>query len=302
MPPGQPWQDAPGAPPGQPWQDAPHTGPGQPWQDVASTLGWPSAPPGTGDLLGTERLTPLGPIEAYHAEKRRRRRTRLVITACVAAVVLLAGVAAFVTRHQAGTAGRSPSPTPAAANRTSTRTASPGGNGGLADPTKITLADVFPGTRLVADGMTFNLVTSRIDSRCSLAAHGSFAAALTSAGCQRVVRATFVSSPRQYAVTAGVAVLPSLAAARQVDNVKKFGPDIWFTGLNGAPGSNTSLITKSGGYGYEVVDGRYILFAFAAFSDGRSPTSRGANLSLLVSLSSSFTQLAQQSIAVHVKP
>jgi hypothetical protein len=240
-------------------------------------------------------------MEAYHAEGRRRRTRRIVIL-CVVAVLLLAAIAIFVTRNQAGPPGRSASAGPTASNSgSSSSTAAGTAPGGQASPSKITVAGLFPDARLVADGMTFTRVTSQVDARCSLAANGAFAAALTSAGCEQVVRVTFVNSTRQYAVTAGVAVLPSLAAAQRANDSKSFGPDIWFTGLNGPPGSSTALITKSGGYGYDVVDGRYILFAFTANSNGRSPTGRGSDLPLLTSLSSSFTQLEQQSIDAHAK-
>jgi hypothetical protein len=239
-------------------------------------------------------------MEAYHPEGRRRRTRRIVIL-CVVAVLLLAAIAIYVTRNQASTPGRSAGSGPAASN-SGTSSAVGTAPGGQASPSKITVAGLFPDTRLVADGIAFTRIASQVDARCSLAANGAFAVALTSAGCEQVVRVTFVNSTRQYAVTAGVAVLPSLAAAQRANDSKRFGPDIWFTGLNGPPGSSTALITKSGGYGYDVVDGRYILFAFTANSNGRSPTGRGSDLPLLTSLSSSFTQLEQQAIDTHAKP
>ena len=254
--------------------------------------------------MGAEGLPPLpgagepGGIAAYHAEGRKRRTRRTVI-ACVAAVIMLAGIAIFVTRHQGGTAAQSPG---SARGGAKAGASASGASSAPASPGPISLQQVSPDTRLVADGMSFHRVASQVDAKCSLAAHGTFAAALVSAGCEQVIRATYVSSTLRYAVTEGVAVLPTLAAARQADDSKKFGPDIWFTGLNGPAGSSGALITKSGGYGYDVLDGRYILFAFTTYSDGRSPTSRDADLPLLTSLSSSFTQLEQQSITAHVKP
>ncbi|HEV2450458.1 MAG TPA: hypothetical protein VGS62_00850 [Streptosporangiaceae bacterium] len=238
-------------------------------------------------------------MEAYHAATRRRR-TRRLLTACLLVAVVVAAGALLVIRHRAaGGSGTSASPT---SGKNANGRDTPGGSTPLTDPSKLTVEQVFPGGRLTADGLTFTMVASQVATPCALAAHGAFAAALTSARCERVIRATFIDSGRKDAVTAGVAVLPSSASARQADIRKQFGPDIWFTGLNGAAGTSAARVSRNGGYGYDAVDGRYIVFAFATFSNGLSPTSHRADLSRLISLSKAFTDSAQRSLAAGVAP
>jgi hypothetical protein len=133
-----------------------------------------------------------------------------------------------------------------------------------------------------------------LNTQCSLAARGAFAAALSSAGCQRVARATFVDSAKQYAVTAGVAALPSDGAAGRVDGAKRFGPDIWFTGLDGPAHSGASIIGKTVGVGYDVVYGRFIVYALATYATGRNPTGQQAEVQALSALARSFAMLAEQ--------
>lgn len=160
----------------------------------------------------------------------------------------------------------------------------------------MTAAQVFPHSQQVVDGMQFTRVAAETDEDCSVTANGAFAAALVSDGCTQVIRATFVDSSKRYAITAGVAVLPSGAAARSADDTKQFGPDIWFTGLDGPAGSGASIISKTVGLGYDVLYQRFIFYALATYSDGHNPTGQASQIQALTSLGRSFAMLAGQPV------
>jgi hypothetical protein len=113
-----------------------------------------------------------------------------------------------------------------------------------------------------------------------------------------VVRATFVDSHKRYAVTAGVAALPTSAAARRADEKENFGNGSWFTGLNGHHGSGAQNLESAAGYAYDLVEGRYIIYAFATNANGAPLTggSRSKDGTTLNSLSRSFALMVRQPI------
>jgi hypothetical protein len=293
---------------------------------------WPAADPGRDPLLdpdpaaGTARRHAVAPETAQwldspatdyldardvpldeHLEGpgfRHRRGYRLPLIAAVVAVALIGITAFVVTRHTQGSAGNATDPIPAS-NSLSVSSGRSGlglstsAGAGAKPPAPdnrmtVTASGIFPKAQVKVNGLSFTRVISVLNTRCSLAARSTFAAELSSAGCQRVARATFVDSARQYAVTAGVAALPSNRAARKVDGAKRFGPDVWFTGLDGPAHSGASIVSKTVGMGYEVVYGRFIVYALATYATGHDPTGHQAEIQLLGALSRSFATLVQQ--------
>ncbi len=251
---------------------------------------------GTGYLHAGQEPQP-EMLDSFPPPGRRRRNRLLAAVAAVTAAVLLAAVALFITRHPGGQPGSTPSPVPAASRATgagpsarSTRSV----HSPQASPGQIATDQIFPHAQVTADGIRFRRVTPVLNQKCSAAARSAFAAALKSAGCQRVIRATFVDSARRYAVTAGVAELPSPAAASRADSSRKFGADVWFVGLDGPAKSGATALSRSVGVGYDTVNGRYIVYALATNSDGRNPTGHAAQVQTLKALARSFTAVAGQ--------
>ena len=80
-----------------------------------------------------------------------------------------------------------------------------------------------------------------------------------------------MDNAKRYAVTTGVAQLPSPAAASQAGRSIDFRRDVWFTGLDGPAHSGAAAVSKSVGLGYDVVYGRYIIYSLATYSSGRDP-------------------------------
>jgi hypothetical protein len=228
----------------------------------------------------------------------RRRRNRLLVAATVTAAAVLAVVAVFVTRHPGGQPGAAPRPVPAGSRATDANPSSARSTRSVhspqASPGQIATGQLFPHAQVTADGIRFRRVTPVLNQKCSAAARAAFAAALKSAGCQRVIRATFVDTASRYAVTAGVAELPSPAAASRADRSRKFGEDVWFVGLDGPAKSGATELSRSVGVGYDTVYGQYIVYALATNSDGRNPTGHAAQVQTLKALARSFTAVAGQ--------
>ena len=76
---------------------------------------------------------------------------------------------------------------------------------------------------------------------------------------------------------------------------------MWFAGLDGKAGSSAQLISITGGYAYGVVEGRYIIFAYATYADGHTPTGKGAMDYVVESLSRAFARLAEQPITARAQ-
>ena len=214
----------------------------------------------------------------------------LVIAVAAVGVTLLKGRSAPHKTPQAG-------PTPAHSSAAPLRPASKIDNVAT-DPKPITKSEIFPDVHVSASGLQFTRVITALNRNCARTARGSFAKALQAARCERVVRATYVDTAKHVAITAGVAALPTKALAKRANRAKKLKHNVWFTGLDGGKGSGAQAVARSGGYAYGVVDGRYIIFGYATYSDGRMPTGKSQQDHILNSLSRVFAQIAQQPINV----
>ncbi|MGW0591508.1 hypothetical protein [Streptosporangium sp. NPDC002607] len=141
------------------------------------------------------------------------------------------------------------------------------------DPGKMTVADAFVKKVSVA-GTTFTRVKTNLTEQCQKAATGRFAGTLRSQECRRVLRATYVDSKRRYAVTTGIAVLPTRESAVAADRAKDLERNLWFRGLPSAAGTGGERVHIAGGYAAGMVWGRYIVFSYATYSDGHTPTAK----------------------------
>jgi hypothetical protein len=136
------------------------------------------------------------------------------------------------------------------------------------DPKPLTVIEVFPTSKLTLAGHKFTRAKTVINDLCSLTANGPFAQELTREHCRRVVRATFVSDDKKIAVTAGIAVMPTDAAAKATLKVQDPAHYKWFRGMKatGAP-----KIDQAGGFAASTLRGRYIVYAYATYADGHKP-------------------------------
>ena len=145
------------------------------------------------------------------------------------------------------------------------------------DPGTMTVADAF-GKKVSVAGTTFKRVKTNVTEQCQKAASGRFAGTLRTQECRRVLRATYVDSKRKYAVTTGIAVLPTRESAVAADRAKNLDSNLWFRGLPSAAGTGGERVHIAGGYAAGMVWGRYIVFSYATFSDGHTPTAKEKSL------------------------
>ncbi|MFI6811658.1 hypothetical protein ACIBG7_04575 [Nonomuraea sp. NPDC050328] len=170
----------------------------------------------------------------------------------------------------------SSTPTPSAASEPEGTTVL---NSEDTDPRAMALSEAFPAKKIKVGKTVYTRVKTELSQDCSKAASGPFADALRDQQCTRVLRATYVDAKRRYAVTTGLAVLPTKDAALQADQAKDLGRNLWFRALPGPSGSGGERVHIAGGYAAGMVWGRYIVFSYATYADGHTPKPEEKGLS-----------------------
>ncbi|WP_436761206.1 hypothetical protein [Streptosporangium sp. V21-05] len=260
---------------------------------TSTPAGEPTAVLGTGQATTRGAFTPLSaftpePPPPPPAPARSRASTTL-IAAVVAVVVVGIGTGAFFA-YQSFSAKQSANatdPIPSSGTLDPTDDLDITGdpepinttmlNSEKTDPGTMTVADAF-GKKVSVAGTTFTRVKTDVTEQCQKAASGRFAGTLRTQECRRVLRATYVDSKRRYAVTTGIAVLPTRESAVAADKAKNLGSNLWFRGLPSAAGTGGERVHIAGGYAAGMVWGRYIVFSYATFSDGHTPTAKEKGL------------------------
>ncbi len=273
-------------PPGTPPQAPP-----EPPSDLGATSTGPIPRLGAGPgFPGGPGMRP--PHSGDHEGPSGARRALLVGGGLLAALVLGGGGALAVTELSGGSAKEHPAvhalpppPTHAAPTPTPTPKRTRARHkpkhvpvdirDEKKDPRPLTITEVFPSSTVTLAGTKFSWVKTVINDHCSLAANGKFAAELTRQHCRRVVRATFLSSDKKIAVTAGIAVMPTDAAAKAALTAQDPAHYVWFRGMKatGAP-----KIDKAGGYATSTLRGRYISYAYAMYADAHKPAAKDNTL------------------------
>ncbi|GIH75867.1 hypothetical protein Plo01_22960 [Planobispora longispora] len=276
QPPAPPVGDRPPAsfPPGAPGGRPPVSGPGGPAPDRTSLMPAPAAAPGPPGAPGVRPV--------------RGKGATVLAAAAVAIVVGGIGTGVFLA-YRSSDSGKTPDAAtsapitgaPSEEPASSPSEPSPANttmlNSELTDPGKMTLSDAFS-KKVTVGGTTFTRVKTHLTQDCDKAAAGAFATALRKEECRRVLRATYVDSTKKYAVTTGVAVLPTRESAVAADQAKNLERNLWFRGLPGTPGSGAERVHIAGGYAAGLVWGRYIVFSYATFADGHTPTAKEKGL------------------------
>ncbi|MBB2909463.1 hypothetical protein FHS43_000709 [Streptosporangium becharense] len=256
-----------------------------PTASSASTVS--TEPPMTrGPFTPLSEFTPDPPPPPAEPQPKKRASTML-IAAVVTVVVAGIGTGAFFA-YRTFNAGQTTASAPSSAGSTDSAdeldiTSEPEPintamlNSERTDPGAMTVAAAFEKKVTVA-GTTFTRVKTDVTEQCHRAAADAFAIALRGNDCRRVLRATYVDRKKQYAVTTGIAVLPTRESAITVDKEKNLDGNVWFRGLPAKAGSGADRVHIAGGYAAGMVWGRYIVFSYATFSDGRTPTEKEKDL------------------------
>ncbi|RVX47126.1 hypothetical protein EDD27_10048 [Nonomuraea polychroma] len=265
-------------------------------QRPSTALDLPTPPQGSGPAFppGAFKQPPFQTPPPPPAPQGSSKRALLVTLGALAlAGVATGGFFAFqaVSNPTATTAASrgsaTPSTPPTEEPEAAPSDAPPGSvlNSEETDPQKLSLSEAFPKKKVSAAGATFTRVKAGIETTCDKAATGAFAEALKEQKCSRVLRATYVDSKRRYAITTGIAVLPTKEAATAVDQAKDLNKNVWFRPLPGAEGSGGERVHIAGGYASGLVWGRYIVFSYATHADGHTPS---ANEKTLPKVSGAF--------------
>jgi hypothetical protein len=137
------------------------------------------------------------------------------------------------------------------------------------DRVPLRLTDVFPGQPLQLDGRTYKQDKTSVNHQCSLVARGAMAQALVRGRCRSVVRATYVDTKKRLAVTAGVVAMPSRAVAVKARRAGDPSEYEWFRGMAGRVAKD---IDQAGGYAASTIRGRFIIYSYSTYLNGRSAT------------------------------
>ncbi len=146
------------------------------------------------------------------------------------------------------------------------------------DPEKMSINEAFPEQKVDLGGRVYTRVKVDMSDDCRQAAAGPFATALQDQKCSRVLRATYVDDKKRYAISTGIAVLPNKEAAAAADQAKDLDKNLWFRPLTGPTSSGADRIHIAGGYAAGLLWGRYIVFSYATFADGHTPTAKEKGL------------------------
>ena len=278
-------------PPGTPPQAPPEPPP----PDLGATATGPIPRLGAGPgFPGGPGASP--PRDGDHAGASGARRALLVGGGLLAALLLGGGGALAVTELSGGSAKERnvahsqppPPPTQAVPTPTPSKTKAKHKpkpkrvpvdiRDEKKDPRPLTITEIFPSARITLTRIPFIRAKSVINDHCSLTANGPFATELTREHCRRVVRATFVSDDKKIAVTTGIAVMPTDAAARATLRLQDPAHYEWFRGMKatGAP-----KIDRAGGVAVSTMRGRYISYAYAMYADGHKPAAKDNTLKKL---------------------
>jgi hypothetical protein len=136
------------------------------------------------------------------------------------------------------------------------------------DPLPLTIAQLYP-PAFAAPGGSVLRTADRIGTNCGAAVAGSnLQAALSSAGCNQVVRATYLQAKRTLMGTIGVLNLRSGNAAKAA--ARSAGPANFIAQV---PGRNapTSKIGQGTGIEEAFAKGHYLILIWAEFTDLRRP-------------------------------
>ncbi|MBB4929395.1 hypothetical protein F4561_000215 [Lipingzhangella halophila] len=154
--------------------------------------------------------------------------------------------------------------------------------------------DVFPESAEIA-GETYELAITDDTEKCGTAAHGDYGDALDDNNCEQIIRASYVNEDKTRAVTVGVAAMDSAEDAKKAQEAQDLENAEWFAGLSGKEGSGTERMEIAGGHGSGAQWERYLVFALASNTDGR--TAEG-NMDELTEIGDEFAEVPYEPLGV----
>ena len=137
-----------------------------------------------------------------------------------------------------------------------------------ADPRPLTLAELFPAS-FTSAGSAYARTAARAGKHCSAAVLGSrLQSAVAAAGCDQVLRASYLSGNGRVMGTIGVLNTRTARTASRAGNAT--GPSEFIAQLPGAKGPTRNL-AKGTGIEEAEVKGHYLILIWAEFASLRAP-------------------------------
>jgi hypothetical protein len=212
-----------------------------------------------------------------------KRKALFIAGGIAAAFIVLAGAFAVIgSSGDSGSAKQAGGTASPAATPSATAAAPPPPvvdiSNEKTDPKPLKVPDVFPAQNVNVGGRPFDRIRYSLNIDFSYVASGAMVRALTREHCRRVVRVTYLDKGRSLAVTTGVAVMPDQAAAARLSKAGRPSQYEWFRGMTGR---NAEDIDRAGGYAVSTTRGRYLIYAYAQYANGKQakpadPTLRAA--------------------------
>ncbi|MFI0370283.1 hypothetical protein ACH35V_20625 [Actinomadura sp. 1N219] len=134
------------------------------------------------------------------------------------------------------------------------------------DTKDLAFRDVFPTEVIKLGGRTYTRERWSLNREPSYAARGAMLAALERERCRKIVRATYIDRGSSLAVTSGIAVMPTNAAALAISKAGNPAKYEWFRGMGG---KNAPGLDRAGGYAAVTVRGRYVAYAYVQWANGK---------------------------------
>ncbi|MGI5206610.1 hypothetical protein ACQEU6_34190 [Spirillospora sp. CA-108201] len=191
-----------------------------------------------------------------------------VILAAVGALFLIGGTGSDGKDGKDGKTPEAPAAaqTTPAATPSATPTAPVDITNEKTDTADLTFRDVFPTETIRFGDRTYLRDRWSLNRDVTYAARGSMLAALRKEQCRKIVRATYIDPESKLAVTSGIAVLPTKAAATAVSKAGDPARYEWFRGM---AGKRSPDIDQAGGYAAATVRGRYVAYAYVQWANGK---------------------------------
>jgi hypothetical protein len=213
------------------------------------------------------------PRRKHPANVKLAMATALVLVLAAAAALSYAVLRGSGSPHAAGPAASKP---PASPSVSAAASPSLGPYGHIssrsADPTPLTMAELYPTTFTVSSTSVLRTAASK-GTNCAAELVGSrIQSAIGSAGCNQVVRATYLASAQGLMGTIGVLNLSSAKAAAKA--VRSADASDFISQL-GAKHGPTHRIGQGTGIEEAAAKGHYLILIWAEFTNLRKPRTTG---------------------------
>ena len=256
----------------------------------------PASPQGPRRTTGRQRAA---------GAKRRKRPASVTLAIATALVLVLAAVTALSYAVLRGSAKPKPNEAAGKPAPTATVSASPSPSLGpyghigtrKADPQPLTVAELYPATYTVGGATVVRTATNHTVKCGSVVVGAKIHSAIRAAGCDQVIRATYVSSARGLMGTVGVLNLSTAKGAKAAAG--KADARDFISQLAGKNGP-TRKIGRGTGIEEAAAKGHYLILIWAEFTNLRKPKTTAQRTQVVQFMTELLKNTANVSLATRM--